>query len=204
MSTEDSATEARARGNVYGLLALAFYPPTRDAGHVQEDMLRVLRTLRGSVAKYSAASEDLSLLEREYNRLFVGPAHVACPPYESVYPTGGGKASGSVLGPPSVQVASEYAAAGLKFADGFTDLPDHVSVELEYLKYLCDKEAGASAESRDEWRFREAKFLREHMCNWMPGFADSVTANTTSPFYSLAAELLRVFLGIEADGLPRS
>ena len=199
---EEPVNEARARGNVYGLLALAFYPPTKGAGDVHSELMRLLRVLprREAVIPYPSPGPDLVALETEYNRLFVGPGHVVCPPYESVYQGGTDSPHGSVLGPSSLQVRAEYADAGLGFSEGFTDLPDHVSVELEFMKFLCEKEADDSDRGRSKWRSRQARFSRGHIERWLPGFADSVLKSTSMPFYKAAASLLRDFLALEREG----
>ncbi len=204
MSREVAKAEARVRGSLYGLLALAFYPPTKESGHIQDEMARVIRVLGLKGGEFTnTSSPDPSHLEQEYNRLFVGPGHVVCPPYESVHVGGaGGSAPGSVLGPPAHQVGALYADAGLKVAEGFTDLPDHVSVELEFMKYLCDQEASAPDSEHTKWSSMQAKFTSEHIGRWGPAFADSVAKNTTSVFYSEAATLLKEFLLQEKDNLP--
>ena len=201
MKGEEPTNEARARGNVYGLLALAFYPPTKESGDVQAGLVRLLKVLNRRVdePQHPSSSPDLVALEAEYNRLFVGPGHVICPPYESVY-RGESSPQGSVLGTSSLQVQAEYAESGLGFAEGFTDLPDHASVELEFMKFLCEKEADASREGRPRWRTKQAEFSKNHIEKWLPAFADSVLKSTADPFYKSAGGLLRDFLVLEREG----
>ena len=202
-----SAEEASGRGKVYGVLALAFYPPGANSEHVWKDMTRLLEALHpgevthGKEVTFSALG--FRNLEHEYNRLFVGPGHVACPPYESVYlGDGHGGEKGLVLGPSSVDVRTAYREAGLGLDKGFTDLPDHIAVELEFMKYLCDRESDESVKGEPAWGSRQAKFIRSHLGRWTPPFADSVTKNTTSPFYLTAARLLTEFVAEEAGNLP--
>ncbi len=205
MISKETTKEADAREKAYSVLALAFYPPSNEARRVWEDvrlLLDALHTDRESDEHDGVApsSVDLQSLEREYNRLFVGPGHVPCPPYESVYVGDGrGGEKGLVLGPPSKDVMAAYREAGLGLAEGFTDLPDHVAVELEFMKYLCGKESGAPEKSGATWRGREAAFIREHLETWTSSFADAVKKSTANQFYGAAAELLKEFVAGEAD-----
>ena len=86
MEQAKTAAEARLRGKLYEVLAVAFYPPTVEAKRIWDDLTCLSEGLRtGEKTNDDEATVklvDFSTLEQEYNRLFVGPGHVLCPPYE--------------------------------------------------------------------------------------------------------------------------
>jgi len=118
----------------------------------------------------SVTAEDLRL---EHTRLFVGPDGPPCPPYESVYRDGEAGAPGNVLGPSTGAVVTWYRTYGLGLDPDWTDLPDHVAIELEFAAHLA-------ADGHDDAR---AQFLEEHPRQWMRPFLDGVRAETHEPFY---------------------
>ncbi len=207
MGSGGASAEARTRGKVYGLLAVAFHPPTTDAQRVWHDLNELRSAISPEVNETGTEgpthrSVEFDALEQEYNRLFVGPGRVICPPYESVYRGGiNGSKSGQVLGQASSEVRARYREAGLGLASDFTDLPDHVAVELEFMKFLCDQESDSVGRGGIERRGQQARFLGEHMEKWVFAFADSVAKNTKSLYYWTAAILLEEFLKDEGDFL---
>ena len=91
-SSIDSNTNAKAnfRSNVYGILALAFSPPQSELKKLYAAILDAQAFLRSdddTAAPSVNFPEDTTstYLGKEHLRLFVGPGHVQCPPYEAVY-----------------------------------------------------------------------------------------------------------------------
>lgn len=208
MSSQGTVEEPRARGRMYGALSLAFYPPTPIADRLQHDVALLSGALAPSGSTKveepeAAPGFDLRGLESEYNRLFVGPGHVVSPPYESVYATAEREGEqGLVLGTVTLAVQARYREAGLALAEGFNDLPDHVAVELEFMKYMCDREAETAGAERTGWQIRQSAFINSHLGLWVPRFADSVVKNSVLPYYRAAARLLRGFVEEEVRYLP--
>jgi TorA maturation chaperone TorD len=106
-------------------------------------------------------------------RLFGSSIDGFCYPYEGAY--GDPAASGQLL----AHLQREYARAGLAVAT--TDLPDHVSVELEYLSHLCGLELETLRSGEDRRRQRIVKaqrlFLRQHLTRWLPTLLEQVVEN---------------------------
>lgn len=89
----------------------------------------------------SLASESARLLD-EYERLFVGPGPVSCPPYESFWredvPV---DIRRSLVGPCTATLQGLYGSLGLEVRPQVGELPDHVAVELEALSYAMGSDA---------------------------------------------------------------
>ncbi len=140
--------------------------------------------------------EDLAV---EYTRLFIGPGgHVA--PYASVHLD---EQEGALWGPATVWVRDIIASVGFDYRPGYHDLPDHVSVEFEFMQHLAAQEAraheDADAAALAECRRIEEKFVGEHLVLWIPRFCGKVAARAESPFYRDMAGLARDFVLSEAE-----
>jgi len=147
------------------------------------------------------SNEDLT---KEYLRLFVGPGHVKCPPYESIYRQDRPLLEkGLVMGPSTADVRRRYAEAELVLAKNFNDLPDHIAVEMEFMHFLCAEELRALEEGncQEATRRREMQqeFLREHLEPWVDRFAECILRSTSSSFHKSAANLLKTFVKNESE-----
>lgn len=202
--------EYEFRANVYGILALAFSPPRMESGKLCEAILQAHHSLspNDEPTPKEHNGQDLSAaqLSKEYLRLFVGPGRVPCPPYESVHrqdrPI---LEKGLVMGPSTADVRHRYAKADLVLPKNFTDLPDHIAVEMEFMHFLCSEELksiqqGYPQESTKR-RKMEQEFLKEHLEPWVERFADCVLKSTNSSFYRSAAGLLKAFVKNESEYL---
>jgi putative dimethyl sulfoxide reductase chaperone len=190
---------ALQRSGLYNILASAYYPP-------QADLLG--KIWKGAISKWSSEQNkeeselDLTETRLEYNRLFVGPNALPCPPYESVYRSDRSASElGMLMGPNVLDVKKRYNEAGLQIAQNFSDLPDHISVEMEFMSYLCDKEADALSKQKDEriWRSRQAEFWRAHLEPWIGEFSEAVLSNSRSVFYKAAATFLKDWIQDEGE-----
>ncbi|HZK43754.1 MAG TPA: molecular chaperone TorD family protein [Syntrophomonadaceae bacterium] len=167
----------------YELLSLALSYPSQELMDLIEK--RTFDKVFNEVAPFTGSLEDL---EVEYCRLFVGPAHVEVPPYESVYRGhGNSMQKGNVKGSASIQVAEVYRKAGLTLNQEFTDLPDHIAVETLFIAYLESMKVVSPDEGFDEI---QNQFVKNHLVQWAPVFADDVIKKTRNPWYSYIASLL--------------
>jgi len=191
---------------VYGILALAFSTPRMESGRLYEAILQAHHALRPNDQPTRKEPEPpTERLSREHLRLFVGPGKVPCPPYESVYrqdrPV---MERGLVMGPSAADVRHRYTEAGLVLPKNFTDLPDHIAVEMEFMHFLCAEELkfveqGNLQESERRKKMQQ-EFAKEHL-EWVQRFADRVLKSTNSSFYKSAAELLKEFVKNESQYL---
>jgi putative dimethyl sulfoxide reductase chaperone len=185
----------RARAALYQVLSSAFYPPKQDMANVWEAMNRAAEEGAGM------NPPDLARLKLEYNRLFVGPGKLPCPPYESVHRSDRPEMElGLVLGPSTSEVKKAYAEAGLVIGPAFRDLPDHIAVELEFMHFLCTKELESKGDGA-KWHRMQKEFVRSHLKPWVGAFAAKTVAEAKSPFYRLAATLLDEFVKDETEYL---
>jgi TorA maturation chaperone TorD len=204
-SKEDSGADqmrreqAATRSGVYSILSASFYRPDGRALEIWRALVRLLAVSENAAPafredEYSSGSETRQRLEVEYNRLFVGPGHLPCPPYESVYSKDRPKSEfGLLAGPSLTDVEKLYSKAGFFVSNSFKDYPDHIAVELEFMGHLCERESESRDDEAEKWTDEEAGFLNDHIGRWSSSFADAILAATTCPFYTAAAMLLKQF-----------
>lgn len=208
-TTEPDAGGLDYRSTLYGLLVLAFSPPQANAKSIYDSILNALNSTGESVHTENQPTVNIlpSNLTREHLRLFVGPGHIPCPPYESVYrkdrPI---MVRGLVMGPSTADVQRRYAEAGLRVSKRFADLPDHISAELEFMHFLCSQESKVREDKAalELSRKRQQEFLTLHLQPWVTTFAEGVLASTKSDFYRSAATLLKSFVKAEIENSMES
>ncbi len=189
---------AEARAKLYQLLA-AVYLKSPD-----EDFLKLLAVWVSSSVRNEDASQLLSermkhslamldsyfkekqqdswnelveALSVEFTRLFRGvkAEYSPLPPYESIYRS----KEGRVFDELSMEVKREYRQFGLDLASELHgEPPDHISFELEFMSFLCNREVEAwDKDSEDEalgFARAQKDFLAEHLLTWLPGFSDKI------------------------------
>jgi TorA maturation chaperone TorD len=140
------------------------------------------------------------VLEEQYVRLFMhSPEKTPCLPYESANMDPTGRLAGWI---PAL-VEREYAVEGLALSSSLSDLPDHISVELDFMASLCGKEADAweSEDVQEGLRMLgvEAGFLRRHLHPWVPSWSRHVAAVGRDGVYPVVAETVREFIAHDID-----
>jgi len=158
---------AGARSSLYGMLAATMSFPTaglaaalRDgewAAAADEIVSRLPFDLEIGALGVSISPEDL---EQEYIRLFeVGAGGPFCPLYEGSHRPGRMKIM--------EELVRFYEHFGLQHAPG--DQPDHLCAELEFMHYLCFKEAAVTSRMETGGlRLAQRDFLSRHLCAWLP------------------------------------
>jgi TorA maturation chaperone TorD len=169
-ATQDAAT--------YAVLSRCWRAPTAElVDALEQDALEDVVP--------GVADVDLEGLRTAYTRLLVGPGEGQVPPYESVYRDGEpDDQHGPVLGPSTQAVEQWYRSYGLAPDDEYTDLPDHVATELEFLAYLSEQGERDACE----------QFLEEHLRQWLDEFLDAVSARADHPFYERLAATTRAVI----------
>jgi len=194
------------RSNIYGLLALMYRQ------EVTPDLLLQVKDPRflGVFADLGVEGiEDLfekpeeTLIEDlavEYTRLFLGPGkHIS--PHESVHHQREDGDWGTLWGAATVDVKKFIEATGLEYDADYKGMPDHVSVEFEFMAALTRREAQAWSEE-DEKGARQyidvqQKFIKDHLVQWIPDFCGKVIQQAELPFYRAVAELTQSFIEFE-------
>ncbi|MFQ5756614.1 MAG: molecular chaperone [Acidiferrobacterales bacterium] len=202
-----------ARSNVYQFLTLGFgYPDAallaqlNEQAHPLEASLIVLQSRKSldaaRVIRSVLRTITIGDLEASYVQCFGHTISKECPPYEAEY----GQAHIFQKSQCLADIAGFYKAFGLELAPDLNDRLDHIGVELEFMHFLCLKAAyaldkGHPQEQLALCRDAQAKFLREHLGRWAPGFARKLANKAGSTLYGRMGRLLTAFLTWELRGL---
>lgn len=212
ITREIRADTATARGQVYGLLASVF------RAEPDREFLKELKGPRfaGAFASLEAdfgndfqqsTEEDLrESLAIEFTRLFMGPGeHIS--PHESIFVNLDGD-GGGLYGAKTVEVKKFIETTGLSYDDSFTGLPDHISVELEFMGKLAGFESQKWA-SGDEEAARQClsvqkMFAEDHLLKWISKFCEQVIAKADLPFYREMARVTSEFVDFDYESIGTS
>jgi len=177
------------RTKMYSLLSALFRYPSRElesfrfdaqipSEHYREsaNLLKDLFQLRPYEESY----------EIEFTRLFISAyPKVPCPPYESFYK------EGRLMGDCAMELRELYHAFNI---DVVREMPDNVSVELEFMGLLTRMESFAERGNFVEILKVEEDMLRKHLTSWIPRFSSCVIKEAKVEFYRRAALLLKRFI----------
>jgi DMSO reductase family type II enzyme chaperone len=193
----DTYTETRA--HLYRLLASVYRrEPTPDLlrDMTTYGLLDVLSDAGYSLTPPAGKSDPdgvIAELECEFTRLFLGPGPRVSP-HESVH-SARGKGKGLLWGEVTAEVKKFIEYYGLEYSQDFKEMPDHLSIELEFMAKLIDKES----ELRSKGDIRNAEhclrvqreFFTKHLSSWVTGFCDEVIARAEIPFYKEISRFLQ-------------
>ena len=204
--------QAGHRSNIYGLLAAIYRREmTSDLLTQMKDpqFLGVLTKLGIELNNGFFKKPEKKLLEDlavEYARLFLGPGkHIS--PHESVHHEKEGVQSGQLWGELTAEVKRIIESSGLEYKSEFTGMPDHISVELEFMQHVVQREAQAWEADDDKTALlclkNEKKFVDEHLFRWIPDFCEKVIKGAESPFYREMARLTHSFIEFEKEELNK-
>ncbi|MGD0983037.1 MAG: molecular chaperone TorD family protein [Acidimicrobiales bacterium] len=119
--------------------------------------------------------EDVPALLDEYERLFVGPGQVPCPPYESFWredvPV---DIRRTLMGPCTADLNRLYLELGLQVSSQSVELPDHIAIELEAMAYAL---------SFEETEPIARQILEQHLAQWLPRLCRAVAHEAVESFY---------------------
>lgn len=156
-----------------------------SAGY-QEHAVSIWREVVGSAPAesvkklLSVVAVEQAELAAEYERLFVGPAAIPCPPYEAVWRKDRPKhEQGTVMGQSTAEVVRLYRDLGLRLRADQMELADHVAIELEALAFAMDTRAEI------------VPGLFERLRLWIPDFCASVIDSSNLEFYRGLAGITR-------------
>ncbi|MBI4201517.1 MAG: molecular chaperone TorD family protein [Chloroflexi bacterium] len=147
-----------------------------------------------------SCSPSATHIESEYVSLFLAnEAGVPCPIYESAYLGEDPSATGLLLG----QLEKEYRLMGLSPSPDLKEPPDHAAVELEFMAFLCSREAEAWGRQTLAEAIRaveaERVFLASHLTRWFPGIAGRVAAVARESRFAVITESACSFSGHDCD-----
>jgi DMSO reductase family type II enzyme chaperone len=200
-----AAAAALSRSGLYALLARALAFPQPDfhqetvSGHFRHGLAEALGGLPYRLAVGASRdwqpTSDYDAFQSEYIRLFeVGPrGHALCPLYSGHY--------GSDRLRAMEELVRFYNYFGLRITPGL--MPDHVTVELEFMHYLAHQEAQARQASGDRESYLRAQrdFLERHLTNWWPRAVAATQGERPQRFYRSLMALVQRFLAAEGGHL---
>ena len=200
------------RSNIYGLLAAIYRREmTSDLlQHIKDpQFLGVLTQLGIELNNGFLKKPEKQLLEAlsvEYARLFLGPGkHIS--PHESVHHKRDDGQWGQLWGESTAEVKKIIESAGLEYKTEYTGLPDHISVELEFMQQVILREEQARQDDDKATALlcqeNEKKFVDGHLARWVPDFCEKVVTEADLPFYREMAKLTRTFIEFEKEELNK-
>ena len=142
--------------------------------HYEQFIVSLAETLDGF------SLEDLQIA---YTGLFIYAqgAH-CCFPYESMWIKG----SRRLMGDSTMIVKRLYRSFKLRISPQFRDLPDHISAELEFMRFLSHSEGMFAASRNEKYRNffieNEKGFLENHLLSWIPKFSSYLKKTRISVF----------------------
>lgn len=202
---------AVGRAKTYAVLAALYSaPPTPElaamigAGEITTEGNGALSSAAAELtACFRQATSDAlmdSEVVAEYTRLFVLPSGVI--PHESFYADKNRRIGGHV----TVAVRQFYESAGAELTGACLELPDHIGVELEFMKFLCDIEAqlwlAPDHEGLRQCLEFQCDFLADHLLQWQRALCDRIVNESTMDLYRALARLTADFLEAEWAFVP--
>jgi putative dimethyl sulfoxide reductase chaperone len=166
-----------------------------DAAY-QEELAQARRDAREGKLTLEAAALD-------FEALFRVPGSHYLSPYESVYRSQGAGGGGRLCGPETAAVERLYLNEGLEPNCEFSELPDHVGVELEFMAFLCRKtleamQTGDAATTQD-YRHQQCCFFIEHLGTWVKLLAERLASQAQTSLYRFLGNFLTLFLELEGN-----
>lgn len=202
---------AAGRGKTYAILSVLYSAP--PSGELM-DMIHAGGLVQQDDSPLGDAANDLtaffrdgafgdrldSELAAEYTRLFVLPSGVI--PHESFYRDENKRVGGRI----TAAVRQYYQEAAAQLTGACLDLPDHMGVELEFMKFLCDIEAQFWKEPNRAGLQKsldfQNTFLSEHLLRWHKPLCEKVLDETQLDMYRALARLTIEFLEAERAFVP--
>lgn len=199
----------RLRSDIYRFLSALFYTPESQLiveENLFENLTNALRRVFPEAVVLSAKMQNALLEEKEeievdYAKLFVGPFELLAPPYGSVYLENARR----VMGDSTIEVMKIYRENGLFLDEDFKEMPDHITVELEFMSYLIDQETQARDLSFGDvvvsYIEKQDLFLNSVLMEWVPSFCNRINENTENSFYRALSDCLLMFLKKEQQNI---
>ena len=144
---------------------------------------------------------EMRAWKADYTRLFVGPAALPAPPWESVYTSH----ERLIMQPSTLEVRTAYRECGFQPALCRHVPDDHVALELDFLAALAknalEAQGRADAEGVREALAASSRFLEEHLGVWVGPFADEACEKGGSERYAPVVQALAAFVAADAKRL---
>lgn len=189
------------KADICRLLSACYYQPTEDflEENVFAQLAELLSVFSGNYASLAKEMDSsfrnigAESLLLDYSQLFLGPFEIPAKPYGSVYLDG----ERVVMGDSTMQVLDLYREGGFEVAADFSEMPDHIAVELEFL-YLLSFQLGQlkDSEKNDQKHLKSVKsvFLNEYLGRWVGSLAEAMRKGAQTEFYKSLADVTEQFI----------
>jgi len=200
--TASDTRSATARAEVYRFLALAFTDPAAGGAVCLQQQWPIAEAALSMLGLPDRGCDLAGLsdaaLRQAYVACFGHALSKECPPYEAEY----GQAHIFEKTQTLADVAGFYKAFGLQTSETVKDRPDHLAIELEFMEFLCQKQAFAERQGHPPERAalcRDAQraFLDGHLGRWAFSFVHHLIRKSPAGLFAGFAGLLEVFLAQE-------
>lgn len=200
------ASTAQQVGHLYGFLASLYRAElTQQQLHAlrQPEMTAMLAAAGIDLQGAFWTRPDAQLLEElavEFTLLFLGPGgHIS--PHESVQV----EEHGGYWGDATTAVRRFITGTGIEYDPGYNGIPDHISVELEFLGELARRESlawrrGDTAAAGNCLAYQR-DFLDEHLGQWVEKFCTRVVETAELSFYRDVAQVTAEFVRSEISAV---
>ena len=208
MNDKEILSNEKYRSDIYRALSSCYNPPGIGIG---DDLKRLeaglCATRSNAISQVVMMRSELNTgvtvddLKIQFAKLFIGPYQLLAPPFGSIYLDG----KRQIMGDSTLNVVSRYLAAGLTVDEGFTNPPDHISAELEFMHVLITAELNylhnGSADEAAECLVQQYEFLNSHLGQWVVAFTDLTIKETRLPYFRYLAVATQQFIKEEIQRL---
>ena len=187
--TKTELHPAADRRDLYKILAECYYPPDNNLRDVLGGLDPDRGELFAELAGLCPEEKDLPELVMDHTRLFVGPYKLLAPPYGSVYL----EDKTRVMGNSTIDAQKRYAEEGLDI--GLKEIPDHITIELEFMYYLVFEQIKAG--DAEFYLEKQSTFLELHLGAWVSEFTDNMVSQAGTEFYKGLGRITQQFVSTD-------
>ena len=181
LKSKELLADREYRRDLYKLLSECYYLPDAELVKKLNNIDKSRGEYYADIVKHCPKMGDIDSLILDYTKLFIGPYGLLAPPYGPMYLEDNDR----VMGVSTVKARNSYAEEGLDIC--FKEVPDHITIEMEFMYFLIFKEieAANNNDSNNTLRYQEKQrvFLKNHLGAWIPEFTSKVEANAQTEFY---------------------
>lgn len=217
IAERDLVTVSLSRSAIYGVIAAAFRHPENPQFRSMEDPLELDALCAAIRAAVDDRAEQLVDLVRtlhdtaqmtnqqarikEFIRLFGHTSRGVVPPYETEYGSGGPFSQPQEMS----DIAGFFNAFGLLLDVTQHERFDHICCELEFMCFLCAKQAHALEAGHDsdaaEIVRTQRIFLRDHLARFAHTFFMRISKESSIAWHGVAARLALEYIDAECHRL---
>lgn len=194
-----------AKSNIYYMLSVLYHYPTQEnLNHIKELWPYLTKSLNeldideGLIQNWNIndIQENMEPLQLEYMRLFLGslPNKTIISPYESYWK------QNTIMGSPIEELSKIFNESELQLSQNYSDLPDHITVELEYLHFITKNIIECLKRDETDKVKRmislRDKFVEDHL-DWIYDFSKKLKHETKNFHYQNLAVLTRSIISTE-------